>query len=710
MGWTQWPFHPRSLTDMIGPGSATVENEGFISLLISGCSERLDRPLTIFEPELDKQGEIVKEPDSNDPAKMRWKLRRIEQINPLENFTPFCKFLANLPEQEKACLQSDEKLAHSVMVLASDNSESYCDDAEGCFCRMNLVGHVSLIKYHETPLAVVLSGQFLPEGNKSKERFDLNIVELGNNSTFTDEQRRELRNAASSLETRTTFIQRKYTIAKKRNAPLTYDLSEKPEKSVSQLFLEVVKDIERIGHAQFQMQKRTREIKFLSDLREKFPFLAITPVNSVPDGKKVFIEQTHLILNKIRGFCNTEYLALFISPKRYISYEENLNLCPPYVFVGVGDDIKSGISHFNWRKAGLMPGLHLDTEDNSDSLVSKTDVASLGILMDHTEIQKALKGLKGETKEHFDSAAILCHLHLSDAYRAILIWGPFSHLSPAELKEERHFLEEVAELVMMRTLTSVQRLDSEQRTRTWGDIATLLAHYSRRAMTPVSTGVRIISDHLQGSNTYSIEEALKACESLDTAARFISHSVRVPLVSFAAQAEKVYKFFPASLGTIVDSCITLFYPNAMDKGVTVVVYPDVYSLPQVEVDLPKITDTIGYVIDNAIKYSHKNKEIRIYSEVSGNRVRLTIEDFGQGINDDEKRLIFGRGYQGERSRKAKWEEGEGMGLFHARLIIEAHKGAIWCDCKSGPRESTSKKLEGFLVRFTIELPMKQDSN
>ena len=88
-------------------------------------------------------------------------------------------------------------------------------------------------------------------------------------------------------------------------------------------------------------------------------------------------------------------------------------------------------------------------------------------------------------------------------------------------------------------------------------------------------------------------------------------------------------------------------------------------------------------------------------------MRLTIEDFGQGIDEDELHLIFGRGYQGRRSRKAIYEEGEGMGLFHTRLIVEAHKGKIWCGCRSGPRSEMSARLEGYRVWFTLELPIEQ---
>jgi signal transduction histidine kinase len=194
---------------------------------------------------------------------------------------------------------------------------------------------------------------------------------------------------------------------------------------------------------------------------------------------------------------------------------------------------------------------------------------------------------------------------------------------------------------------------------------------------------------------------------LEAATRFISQTVRSPLSSFAATAEAVYEYAPSSLHEIVLDCVSLYHPMTLDKMVTVKVDPSVAELPEIEIDATKMRDAVGYVLDNAIKYSHKQKEIRIYGKQSGRHVRLTIENFGQGIREEDRRLIFGRGYQGERSRKARYEEGEGLGLFHARLIVEAHKGGIWCGCQSGPRSEASARLEGYRVWFTFELPIKQ---
>jgi signal transduction histidine kinase/ligand-binding sensor protein len=691
MSWEQWPFHCRSLTDMIGPEEDPKYNERFVSLLVSGCSERLGRPLTVLEPVIDTMGEPVEEPIPDNPSETRLKLRRIDQINPREHFAEFCDYLRQLPGQEEACRQCDKGIARQVIQAAVATPERLSELAKGYNCRMNLIDQVGVIQHRQTPVAVVFSGQFLSDRENGLAQVEVAIEDTAIEYRLTDEEQLDLQLLADELETPDEFIDRYIAEVGERDKTTRAAL-EMQRPAIDQLFLNEVKEIERIACVQFQMHKRNRESRFRHELRRMLPLL-------LANGREVTAEQTRRILDKVCEFCGTGYLALFISPQRYISFESKSNLLSLFAVAEIGDEIRSGIQHFNLRKAGLA----LSTQSSAEQQSSHAR-----ILIDYQEVQQALKsGLKGETCDFFTDATVLCQKSLSETYRAVLVWGPFPHLTAFNLKQEAHFLEEVSEIVMMRVLSSVQLSDSETHTEIWGEVAGLLGHYSRRAMNPVSTGVRIISDYLRGKETYSKEDALNACNSLEVASRVIAQAVRVPLSSFAARAEKVYEFAPASLDAIVRDCVALYRPMALEKSVTFRVDPSVAGLPEVEVDMAKMRDAIGYVLDNAIKYSHNNKEVRIYGELSGNHIRLTIEDFGQGIKDEERRLIFGRRYQGERSQKALYEEGEGMGLFHARLIVESHKGAIWCGCKSGPRSEMSARLEGYLVWFTFELPINQ---
>jgi signal transduction histidine kinase/ligand-binding sensor protein len=701
MSWEQWPFHTRSLTDMIGPVEDAEYNERFVSLVVSGCSERLGRPLTVLEPELDTMGEPIQEPDPDNPVETRLKLRRIDHINPREHFTEFCNYLRDLTGQEEACRECDEDIARWVMRLADAEPERLMELARGYPCRMNLIDQVSVIRHHQTPVGVVFSGQFLPDNEAGQVQVEARIEEIATEYGLTDDEQMDLHILVEKLETREEYIDRYMNKVDQIDRSEMVDLEEQ-EPTLDQLFLNEVREIEGIACAQFHMHKRNRESAFRHELREIFPSLPAESRDSIA-------QRTQPVLEKVLGFCGTDYLALFISPRRYISYESHPNLLHPFVSTGVVDEAWSGIQHLNWRKAGLKTEAGNNASEKHEPPVSSLAAAlSMGIMIGQDKVQRALKsGLKGEDVSLFSNAAMLSQMYLSYAYRAVLIWGPFHHLTAADLEQEKGLLEEISEFVMMRVLSLVQLSDSERRTEAWEDVTGLLSHYSRRAMQPVSTGVRIIADHVQGGKTYSRNDALGACDSLETASRFISEAVRAPVFSFAAITEGTYKFVPASLDEIVRDCMTLHHPTALEKRVSVTIDPGLARLPDAEVDVAKMRDAIGYILDNAIKYSHENKEVRIYGELSGTSARLTIENFGLGIDEDELHMIFRRGYQGRRSRKAIYEEGEGLGLFQARRIIEAHKGKIWAGCRSGARSETSARLEGYRVWFTFELPIKQ---
>jgi len=702
MSWKQWPYQPHSLTDMIGPDDEDGYNQRFISLLVSGCSERLGRPLTVVEPVLDKEGNPAKEPDPHTPGKTRPRLERIDQINPHEHFTEFCETLRQLPDQDATCQECDISMAHRVMQAAArDDSATLANFLQGYPCHMNLIDQAGIIRYNQAPVAVVFSGQFLPDEQESRQQLAANIDKLAVDYNLSELEQRELRMHTFDLLDRQQYIQ-EYINRLKEKDPTRAKYLEGQQPTVAQLLNDEIKEIERIAHAQFQMHKRDRESGFRHQLREIF--------QSSPAGDRTVIaEQTRVILEEIRSFSGVEYLALFISPRRYISFEDSSTLLPLFVSVGLKPAIVEKVQHFNWRKARLRPGNQSHpTQENAIGISNGKTLPSSIMLTQPAKVREAVRGgLKGRYDDVFDYATVLCQMYLSDAYRAVLLWGPFSHLTSEDLEQETSFLEEISELVIMRVLSAVQLADSEHRTNTWEEIAGLLAHYSRRAMTPVSTGVRIISDYLNAGGTYSKEDACNACVSLETASEVISQAVRAPLFSFAATAEAAYEFRSSSLATIVNDSIALYRPIASDKGISIKVDESLTRLPEIEIDTVKMRDAINYVLDNAIKYSHSNREIRIYGEDLGREVRVRIEDFGQGVDDDELHLIFGRGYQGKRSKKAIHEEGEGMGLFHTRLIVEAHKGKIWGDCRSGSRTAASARLEGYLVWFTIELPKRQ---
>lgn len=81
------------------------------------------------------------------------------------------------------------------------------------------------------------------------------------------------------------------------------------------------------------------------------------------------------------------------------------------------------------------------------------------------------------------------------------------------------------------------------------------------------------------------------------------------------------------------------------------------------------------LLENAVKYSANNPDIRIVVGHSKRTVYLEIKDKGIGIPDAEKPLIFDKFYRigSEDTRKTK---GTGLGLYIVKQIVESHSGNI----------------------------------
>jgi two-component system sensor histidine kinase KdpD len=98
------------------------------------------------------------------------------------------------------------------------------------------------------------------------------------------------------------------------------------------------------------------------------------------------------------------------------------------------------------------------------------------------------------------------------------------------------------------------------------------------------------------------------------------------------------------------------------------------DLPQVRIDVERISEVLVHLIDNAAKYSPPDSPIQITSGLQHSEVVTSVSDCGPGIDDMEKEMIFEKFYRGRDQRMII--QGTGMGLAIAKAIVELHGGKI----------------------------------
>jgi len=98
-------------------------------------------------------------------------------------------------------------------------------------------------------------------------------------------------------------------------------------------------------------------------------------------------------------------------------------------------------------------------------------------------------------------------------------------------------------------------------------------------------------------------------------------------------------------------------------------------------------EAIANVLENAVKYSVPNGEIKVSVEPLPLYTKIIVTDYGMGVEKSDWNLIFKRFYRG---KNATDKEGAGLGLYLSTLIMEKQGGYIIVD--SQPDEFTSFSL------------------
>jgi len=101
----------------------------------------------------------------------------------------------------------------------------------------------------------------------------------------------------------------------------------------------------------------------------------------------------------------------------------------------------------------------------------------------------------------------------------------------------------------------------------------------------------------------------------------------------------------------------------------------------IHADNQRIEQVIINLVTNAVKYSPKGDKVIITGEVINDKLRISVQDFGIGIQPDQLDRVFSRFYRVE--NLASHMSGLGIGLYICQEIVNRHQGRLWVESTYG---------------------------
>ncbi len=234
-------------------------------------------------------------------------------------------------------------------------------------------------------------------------------------------------------------------------------------------------------------------------------------------------------------------------------------------------------------------------------------------------------------------------------------------------------------------LQELKKADAEkarlERLSALGEMAATVAHETKNPLNSIRVATSYLKKNFHGdilTEFLSIieEEVLRLN---DMTSNFLGFSKPAPL-----------KLGICDINSIVKTTVELIRQEATDRNIEVILLIDEHILPM-PCDASAVKQALLNLLLNAMDASQEGDSIAISTESSGDRVRVTVQDTGSGIDEEKIANIFKPFY----TTKTR---GSGLGLAVVDRIVKEHKGTIAVESEVGKG-----------MRFAIELPVRDNA-
>ncbi|MDD5398261.1 MAG: PAS domain S-box protein [Dehalococcoidia bacterium] len=208
------------------------------------------------------------------------------------------------------------------------------------------------------------------------------------------------------------------------------------------------------------------------------------------------------------------------------------------------------------------------------------------------------------------------------------------------------------------------------------DFISMVSHEMRTPLTVIIGGLNVLDEDAE---KLSAEERHQLLENALIEAEELSQILSNLLELSRSQANRL----TISRKTLVISDTVRKVVGQIQKRAS---RPFVIELDKniavIEADPLRIERILYNLVNNAIKYSSPDQEIKIFTKLAGDQLLVGVRDEGVGIAEKDQPKLFNL-FQRIENKNTSEAQGIGIGLVVCRRLVEAHGGSIWLESEEG---------------------------
>ncbi|MFA6322976.1 MAG: ATP-binding protein [Candidatus Buchananbacteria bacterium] len=207
------------------------------------------------------------------------------------------------------------------------------------------------------------------------------------------------------------------------------------------------------------------------------------------------------------------------------------------------------------------------------------------------------------------------------------------------------------------------------------EFISIASHQLRTPLTIIKGYISMMQEGSFGKLSPVIDANLsKVYQANERLIKLVENLLDISRIESGRQDFKMTKIHLEEMAQVV---VDNLKGNAKEKKLKLIFHKPTHATPEVMADEGKIHEVMMNFVDNSIKYTKEGK-VEVFVTLENGLVTFCVKDTGMGIKPEVMTVLFQKFSRGEGSFRAH-TEGLGLGLYVARMMIDAHKGKIWAE-------------------------------